>query len=488
MFEPASDSYFRTAPLAVEDQVQFLAFGDFSPRVRWKRLGGRIIGEFYEVYLDGGLSFLAHTITQSESTDFWLAPGDLAQVGYNRPFFESHLFGVFNRVALLSEPDFPGLYNGMMQGVPFYGAPGNHNWSDEGWGGSANEQMDNLFPPLRKFEGSLNQRFKYPESSYSFDFGNIHIVSINTPWEEYCESKRDGEFEVIVDPEVDKDCHLSWWPRENPELAWTERGDQRQGDSEQMVWLKRDLDNYRNNPDIWKIVFFHIPLTVMADSGYMTTIQGRLARFFELADIDLILVGHKHYYKVESTGSMSRKFEGEDTPKGEQAVHMTVGTGGHMTQSSTPTHVGLPRFFVDGNAMYIVFNKTWGDDLETGGDKHTCLLIKGAPAIYKSDCQPLGLFPYYECPTGWDEGSECTHFHPEQDPMVGRCIRPHSQVASPYDTEWVSNRCIPVPSTYKPETDDDGDAIVDAIDNCDHVYNPGQHDSDSDGVGDACDN
>ncbi|HVP12192.1 MAG TPA: multiheme c-type cytochrome [Phycisphaerae bacterium] len=36
--------------------------------------------------------------------------------------------------------------------------------------------------------------------------------------------------------------------------------------------------------------------------------------------------------------------------------------------------------------------------------------------------------------------------------------------------------------------DDDGDGILDAVDNCPHRYNPGQEDSDGDGVGDACDN
>lgn len=39
-----------------------------------------------------------------------------------------------------------------------------------------------------------------------------------------------------------------------------------------------------------------------------------------------------------------------------------------------------------------------------------------------------------------------------------------------------------------PDTDSDGDAVVDCRDNCTQVVNPDQQDSDSDGVGDACDN
>jgi hypothetical protein len=42
--------------------------------------------------------------------------------------------------------------------------------------------------------------------------------------------------------------------------------------------------------------------------------------------------------------------------------------------------------------------------------------------------------------------------------------------------------------TSSPETDTDGDDIMDNEDNCPAVSNPGQSDSDGDNVGDACDN
>jgi len=48
---------------------------------------------------------------------------------------------------------------------------------------------------------------------------------------------------------------------------------------------------------------------------------------------------------------------------------------------------------------------------------------------------------------------------------------------SSFETQLVTSQCI----------DDDGDGILECVDNCPYVSNPTQTDSNSDGVGDACD-
>lgn len=466
--ELVSDAHFRTAPLANEDQVEIIAFGDTGPLVcspdlanagelrscYWlqrqdddhEKIWGPVVPRAINIY----------TMFQKESPSLWLSPGDLAQTKYNDHVFEAYLFGMFNKVWWNSWDAPTGFYNGMMSGVPLYASPGNHEWEADFTGGeyfqglrSMSEMMENLFPPLRSFSSSLNSKFMYPNSSYSFDFGNMHIVSLCISCGESCEHQI---LEESVRKPVDQSCPIADWDYEQPNQVWKEVDDTESQwfDSPQLIWLKRDLWQYKDDQDLWKIVMLHVPIDGVGKD------KSKLARFFEIADVDLVLVGHKHKFELANTGQFSSILP-NPSPSEDYAIHLIVGTGGYVADQDAdgawvipmlpgvndhiPDHVGVPRLFVDGNMMLIVFK-----DLKNGGLWCT-VHLKGVPDINKSEpFQPL-RFPTYPC-EGKQEGDIVEYFNQNWNrTMKCRCLKPHTEDPEITGTNGVwgpSLRAIPI--------------------------------------------
>jgi hypothetical protein len=476
-YELASDAHFRTASLASEDPFSFIAFGDFSPKMEanywgcfscWWR-STCCTEECYEGYRPTYDRAVARWLYEStdpargaETPAFWLAPGDLAQTSYNEDNFEAYLFGIFNRVKGPRAGE-AMLFNGALMGMPIYGALGNHNWSacfywsqSASEGSSASVQMGNLFPPDRRLAPNLNRRFRYGRSSYSFDHGNLHVVSLGGAQNSHFLMTPETDASTVGLAQVDKAAHVGEW-NYGVESPWTERLSQsgKQKDTEQIVWLKRDLFPYHRDEGVWKVVFLHAPLTT-EDEGEDAAgdpARARLLLLLQEAGVDLVITGHRHVYRREQSGPVVQDRLLRDTPQEQWAAHFIVGTGGYCHEDDEgcpPEAWGLPRFFVDGNALFSFY-----DDLAAVPGCESCLLLKGVEGLYKSQCQPLGLFPPEEC-SGRAEGQGCTSLSAGRGPLPGRCIRPRLNwwTQLPCDTDreghpfvpWNELRCIPFPT------------------------------------------
>jgi hypothetical protein len=479
--ELASDAHFQSAPLALKDQIEIFAFGDTGPLVcgdvedlrgcYWLENQRGVDTRIWAK--DMPTTAYKYTAEYGETTDLWLSPGDLAQTKYNDPVFEAYLFGLFNQVWWHSWDRPQGFFNGMMQGVPLYAAPGNHEW-EANWPGSdqcrrsASEYFDNLFPPNRQFYGMLNDEFIYDNSSYSFDYGNLHIVSLSISCDDSCEHWVLGNNASTDAVRTDQACYIAHWEANNPQSAWKERLPGSHGynfDSLQISWLKRDLWNYKDDPGIWKIVLFHVPLygNEIGQGPFMKTEDRiRLARLFEMADVDLILTGHRHHYNRSTTGPISSQLSGP-TPANEHAIHLVVGTGGYVadidaggfTPSSwfvddhIPDHVGIPRLWFDGNVLFLHWYSLKRDNDTPPPLEESCLFLKGVPEVNKSECLVPGNFPTQEC-RNKGEGDLCSYYSSGWSKNVtGRCIAPHTSdpKISGSNGSWGPDlRCVPLPS------------------------------------------
>jgi hypothetical protein len=505
-FELASDVHFRTAPLGLPDPFEFIVFGDFSPTVSTcfsppcdDRISGHQAYDRYEIMYQKWAARHLRVLTSEwgqERPSFWLSVGDLDQTSYDARHFESYLFGMYNKVDRR-----PGAvaFRGVLGGMDLKAALGNHNWL----GSRASEYMQNLrmqprvFPDLDNPEGPRDLHFKYPKSSYSADFGNLHAVSLNISYADACDA-RYGRENPYRDPGVDNDCYLWDWKSEassrtDQEKMWSDRravppADLQSTDSDQIAWLKRDLWRLKDDDGIWKVVFFHVPISDGTDGRHPACTSGRcgadghmsdearsrLTRFFEHAGVDLIFTGHEHRFHLMSTRAISSRYlsPGETIPPEEHAVHIIAGTGGyaHDLQPDWPWHVGIPRFFVDWNMLYLVF-RDLNDERHTprvGPVLQDCLLVKGVPGILKSACQPLDDYPTWECPEpAFRDGSRCLHFDLSGEQALsfwGRCVRLRTRAADVVGgTEtWLQEtltwpgtwgpglRCIPWPGGEEP--------------------------------------
>ncbi len=194
---------FRTAPPADSRQpVRFVAFGDSGSLRPEQRL---VRDEMMRLPFD----LMLHT-------------GDVAYEGGRLSDFESKFFGV---------------YAPLLASLPIFPVAGNHDY-----------RTDDAEPFRRVFALPENGGVPGRERWYSFDWGPVHFVALDT--------------EQIA--------------------------------SEQVDWLQRDLSrNHRK----WTIAYLHRPPYSSGKHGGDSQVREVFAPIFERYRVPLVLAGHDHDYE-----------------------------------------------------------------------------------------------------------------------------------------------------------------------------------------------
>jgi acid phosphatase type 7 len=241
---------FRTFPVAgTNTPVRAWVIGDFGKGNSKQQ----IVRDSYQGF-------------DSIETNLWLWLGDNV---YNDGTEQEYLTKVFDSVYG---------YQKIMKSLPFEPTPGNHDYNSVSPVQSPVAPLSQTGPYL-----DLVDVYKNAEAGgvatghelfYSFDYANVHFVSLNS------------ELGSIFSGSDD-------WIGANPFINFTS--------SPLTQWLHQDLSA---NTKPWVVVYFHQPPYTDGshDSGsfweiYMKAVRENLAEIWEQYGVDLVLSGHSHVYE-----------------------------------------------------------------------------------------------------------------------------------------------------------------------------------------------
>jgi acid phosphatase type 7 len=194
---------FRTAPLPDTGAVvRFAVFGD-----------------------SGNASVAQMSVRDQLETrpiDLLLHTGDLAYDAGSREQFEQSFFGI---------------YQNILESVPMFPVPGNHEYG-----------TDSAGPYLEVFDLPGNGVPGADERWYSFDWGDVHFVGLDTE----------------------------------------------QVHAEQLAWLERDLST---NQRPWTVVYLHKPPYSSGAHGGSPVVQEAFVPAFERHHVSVVFAGHDHDYE-----------------------------------------------------------------------------------------------------------------------------------------------------------------------------------------------
>lgn len=227
-----TDNYFKTFPIVGSKQkVRILVMGDMGTSSGTQQ-------KVLTAYLD---------YNKNKFTDLWLLLGDNAYNAGLDSEFQNNFFNIYQTNLTKNHVMWP--------------APGNHDYANR-----KVRQQDHLISYYDIFSlpqhGEAGGVPSNTEAYYSFDYGNIHFVSLDS--------------------------------------YGFEEGDTRLYDTTgpQATWLKQDLEA---NTQPWTVVFFHHPpYSKGTDSdvdSQLIKIRMKIVPILERYKVDLVLCGHSHLYE-----------------------------------------------------------------------------------------------------------------------------------------------------------------------------------------------
>lgn len=174
------------------------------------------------------------------------------------------------------------VYQQLMKRAPFFPSPGNHEYETD----NAAPYLALHAPPTEDVPFADRGRY------YSFDWGNVHFVALDT----------------------------------NAPLASAVRGSGRM-----LEWLESDL---KKTNRLWKVVYFHHAAYPTSNHEFDPTgavVRERVAPILERYDVQLVLSGHEHNYQQSFPLRDGRIVE-----PGAGTVHVITGGGGAPLYSVAP--------------------------------------------------------------------------------------------------------------------------------------------------------
>jgi len=258
-----------------------------------------------------------------EQSDFFYHAGDIGYADdyYRYPFrSQQHDFEyIWNSWADMMHP--------ITSRVPYMTAPGNHEADCHDYGRLFCEKRYDNFT-------AYNKRYRMPGSEsggaqsmwFSFDYGNVHFVSINTETDYSGSPEQDG----LVIKELYNCGHFG----------------------DQMKWLKADLAKADANRAVvpWIIVVGHRPFysTLKPESddilwgGVSASMSAAFEPLFKASSVDLYVGGHVHAYERHlpvSRGSVPTPAQPLNPYFHPAAtVHVTPGSAGNVEGLDTKEH------------------------------------------------------------------------------------------------------------------------------------------------------